>query len=42
MWWNEQADTIFSDGGYWVISRHADIKEISRNSDLWSTHRKGR
>jgi len=24
-----------------VISRHADIKEISRNGDLWSTNRKG-
>ncbi|HET7668458.1 MAG TPA: steroid C27-monooxygenase, partial [Mycobacterium sp.] len=26
VWWNEQTDTIFADGGYWVISRHADIK----------------
>lgn len=41
VWWNEQADTIFEDGGYWVISRHADIKDISRNSAVWSTHRKG-
>jgi cholest-4-en-3-one 26-monooxygenase len=41
VWWNEQSDSIFDDGGYWVISRHADIKEISRNSDLWSTNRKG-
>src|SRR3954447_20184995 len=28
-------------GGFWVISRHEDIKSISRNSDLWSTNRKG-
>ena len=41
VWWNEQTDSIFEDGGYWVISRHADIKEISRNGDLWSTNRKG-
>ena len=41
VWWNEQTDSIFDDGGYWVISRHEDIKSISRNSDLWSTNRKG-
>jgi cholest-4-en-3-one 26-monooxygenase len=41
VWWNEQKESIFDDGGYWVISRHADIKEISRNGELWSTNRKG-
>jgi cholest-4-en-3-one 26-monooxygenase len=41
VWWNEQTDSIFDDGGYWVISRHEDIKSISRNGDLWSTNRKG-
>ncbi|HEX3547259.1 MAG TPA: cytochrome P450 [Mycobacterium sp.] len=41
VWWNEQAESIFGDGGYWVISRHADIKSISRDGDLWSTNRKG-
>lgn len=43
VWWNEQADgsTIFDDGGYWVISRHSDIKTISRESDVWSTNAKG-
>ena len=41
VWWNEQQESIFTDGGYWVISRHEDIKTISRNSDLWSTNRKG-
>lgn len=41
VWWNEQAESIFDDGGYWVISRHEDIKAISRNSELWSTNRKG-
>jgi cholest-4-en-3-one 26-monooxygenase len=41
VWWNEQKESIFDDGGYWVISRHEDIKSISRNGDLWSTNRKG-
>ncbi len=41
MWWNEQAESIFDDGGYWVISRHEDIKSISRNNTLWSTNAKG-
>lgn len=41
VWWNEQQESIFDDGGYWVISRHEDIKSISRNGDLWSTNTKG-
>jgi cholest-4-en-3-one 26-monooxygenase len=43
VWWNEQPPgaTVFDDGGYWVISRHRDIKEISRDSELWSTNEKG-
>jgi cholest-4-en-3-one 26-monooxygenase len=41
VWWNEQQESIFDDGGYWVITRHEDIKSISRNGDLWSTNAKG-
>jgi len=41
VWWNEQSESIFDDGGYWVISRHEDVKSISKNSELWSTNRKG-
>ncbi len=41
VWWNAQDESIFDDGGYWVISRHADIKAISRDGSLWSTNRKG-
>ncbi len=42
VWWNEQGESIFNDGGYWVISRHEDVKAISRNSgDVWSTNAKG-
>jgi cholest-4-en-3-one 26-monooxygenase len=41
VWWNEQSKSIFDDGGYWVISRHEDVKSISKNGELWSTNRKG-
>jgi cholest-4-en-3-one 26-monooxygenase len=41
VWWNAQTESIFDDGGYWVISKHEDIKSISKNGDLWSTNRKG-
>ncbi|WP_409435338.1 cytochrome P450 [Mycobacterium sp. SMC-14] len=43
IWWNEQAahSNIFDDGGYWVISKHQHIKEISRDNDVWSTNAKG-
>jgi cholest-4-en-3-one 26-monooxygenase len=43
VWWNEQpaGATVFDDGGYWVISRHEDIKAISKNNDVWSTNAKG-
>jgi cholest-4-en-3-one 26-monooxygenase len=42
VWWNEQGESIFHDGGYWVVSRHEDIKTISRNGgDVWSTNAKG-
>jgi len=41
VWWNEQRESIFDDGGYWVVSKHEDIKAISRNGELWSTNRKG-
>ncbi|MDH6196099.1 cholest-4-en-3-one 26-monooxygenase [Mycobacterium frederiksbergense] len=42
VWWNEQAESIFDDGGYWVITRHEDIKTISRDGGaVWSTNAKG-
>lgn len=40
-WRNEQQESIFDDGGYWVISRPEDIKSISRKGEMWSTNRKG-
>lgn len=42
VWWNQQGESIFDDGGYWVISRHEDIKTISRDGgEVWSTNAKG-
>ncbi|KAA5825911.1 cytochrome P450 [Saccharopolyspora hirsuta] len=39
VWWNDQPDRRggFDDGGFWVVSRHADLKEVSRRSDVFST-----
>jgi cholest-4-en-3-one 26-monooxygenase len=43
VWWNHQPPgaTVFDDGGYWVISRHEDIRAISRDNEKWSTNAKG-
>lgn len=42
VWWNAQDESIFNDGGYWVITRHEDIKTISRDGGtVWSTNAKG-
>ncbi|MGV9679867.1 cytochrome P450 [Nocardia sp. NPDC003482] len=40
VWWVDQPDGVsgFDDGGYWVVSKLEDIKEISKNSELYSTH----
>jgi cholest-4-en-3-one 26-monooxygenase len=39
VWWNSQPRGAggFDDEGYWVVSKHADIVEISRNSDLFGS-----
>ncbi|RMI28340.1 cytochrome P450 [Nocardia stercoris] len=44
VWWNAQSDETsggFRDGGYWVVTKHEDIKHISRHSDLFSAAAKG-
>ncbi len=44
VWWNAQAPGKgggFHDGGYWVISKHAHIREISKNNDDWETNANG-
>ncbi|MEU8342215.1 cytochrome P450 [Spirillospora sp. NPDC048832] len=42
-WWNAQprGTTGFADDGFWVISRHAHIKEISRDHEQWSSNANG-
>lgn len=44
VWWNPQHPDRgggFRDGGYWVISKHAHIREISRDPQAWSSHDNG-
>ncbi|MQA07118.1 MAG: cytochrome P450 [Pseudonocardiaceae bacterium] len=38
VWWNQQRRGIsgFDDEGYWVVTKHAEVKEVSRNSELYS------
>jgi cholest-4-en-3-one 26-monooxygenase len=39
IWWNAQPAGIggFDDGGYWVVTKHRDVKEISKRSDVFSS-----
>lgn len=43
VWWNAQAPgaSPFGDDGYWVISRHEDIRQISKDAKTWSTNMNG-
>jgi cholest-4-en-3-one 26-monooxygenase len=42
VWWNEQprGASGFDDEGYWVVTRHADVLEVSRDSDIYSSQEK--
>jgi cholest-4-en-3-one 26-monooxygenase len=39
VWWNPKQPGIggFDDEGYWVVTRHADVVAVSRDSDNYST-----
>jgi cholest-4-en-3-one 26-monooxygenase len=37
VWWNSQPGSGFDDDGFWVVSKHADVVEVSRNSDLFGS-----
>ncbi|HVQ99868.1 MAG TPA: cytochrome P450 [Mycobacterium sp.] len=39
IWWNEQplGQGGFDDGGFWVVSKHKDVKEVSLHSDVFSS-----
>lgn len=43
VWWNAQTveGSGFSDGGFWVLSRHADVKEVSCAREGWSVAENG-
>ncbi len=43
VWWNPQSigPAFFDDDGFWVISRHADIRAISKDTTTWSNREKG-
>ncbi|MGY0502909.1 cytochrome P450 [Nocardia sp. FBN12] len=40
IWWNPKSPDVggFHDDGFWVLSKHADVKEVSRRSDVFSTY----
>ncbi|GAB2673312.1 cytochrome P450 [Saccharopolyspora gloriosae] len=39
VWWNPtpRGKAGYDDEGYWVVSKHADVKEISRRSEVFSS-----
>lgn len=37
IWWNSQPGAGFDDEGFWAVSKHADVVEVSRNSDLFGS-----
>ena len=39
VWWNAQrrGSAGFDDDGFWVVTRHADIIDVSRRSDVYSS-----
>jgi cholest-4-en-3-one 26-monooxygenase len=38
IWWNEQPLHVggYGDGGFWVVSKHRDVREVSLRSDVFS------
>src|ERR1051326_1025856 len=42
VWWNPQqrGASGFDDEGYWVVTKHADVLAVSRDSGLWSSEKK--
>jgi cholest-4-en-3-one 26-monooxygenase len=43
VWWNPQrrGSVGFDDEGYWVVTRHAEVKEVSVDAELYSTWENG-
>ncbi len=42
IWWNAQPPEVggFGDGGYWVVTKHRDVREVSLRSDVFSSAEK--
>ena len=42
IWWNPQPPDVggFGDGGFWVVSKHRDVREVSLRSDVFSSEAK--
>ena len=42
LWWNAQAADVggFGDGGFWVVTKHRDVREVSLRSDVFSSAEK--
>src|SRR3954462_10603793 len=42
IWWQQQdrGNLAFGDSGYWVVTKHKDVKEVSRRSDVFSSNKK--
>ena len=40
IWWNEQpiGKGGFNDGGFWVVTKHKDVREVSLRNDVFSTY----
>lgn len=40
IWWNPKSPEVggFTDDGFWVLSKHADVKTVSRRDDVFSTY----
>ena len=39
VWWCEQqiGKGGFNDGGYWAVTKHKDVKEVSRRNDIYAS-----
>ncbi|HET9076133.1 MAG TPA: cytochrome P450 [Acidimicrobiales bacterium] len=42
VWWNAQAAGYgFDDGGFWLVTRHADVREVSLKPEIFSSWANG-
>ena len=41
IWWHERGEEYraFGDSGYWVVTKHKDVKEVSLRSDVFSSNK---